>query len=63
MFGVCRGGRSHVWYRGGVGGEGRVNLYSEVQCIMDNGHMGSRPVDRQMPVQTYVYSDNFVYER
>ena len=31
-----------------------VSLYSEVQCIMGNGHMGppSHPVDRQTPVKT-----------
>ena len=40
------GGRSHdVWVEG--------VLYSEVQCIMGNGHMGpSPPVTRQTPVKT-----------
>ena len=45
-------GRSHV---GGAGGVGQGSLCGEVQCIMDNGHMGHPPCktnDRQIRQKT-----------
>ena len=40
------GPKSDVW-----------GLYSEIQCIIGNGHMGT-PMDRQIPVKT-IPSRNF----
>ena len=50
---------------GGVGGPGviqrRGGLYSEVQCIMDNSHMGPPSwTDKQTDTYEKLPSDNFV---
>ena len=40
----------HVWRRPGSGLQ--EGLYSDVQCITGNGHMGTLPVDRMTNGQT-----------
>ena len=52
---------SDVWGQGGVG----RGLYSEFQCIMDNGHMVTPPMSRPSVISTRIYcvqSYNIAYQ-